>query len=89
MIKVYAKEINLSKQTIKNEKDALKPKIIFPLVGSIYRLPINGKKLREQVNVLKISQIDISLEREVFDELSANANSSTIMHQFKSFISNK
>ncbi|CAF0982499.1 unnamed protein product, partial [Rotaria sordida] len=89
MIKDFMKEINLFKQTVKNEKDALKPKIIFPLVGSVYRLPINGKKIREQVNALKISQTDISLEREVFDELSAKANSSTIMHQFKSINSNK
>ncbi|CAF1058199.1 unnamed protein product [Rotaria sordida] len=44
MIKDYAKEINLFKQTIKTEKDALKPEDIFPLVGSVYRLPINGKK---------------------------------------------
>ncbi|CAF4170510.1 unnamed protein product, partial [Rotaria sordida] len=88
MIKDYTKEINLFKQTIKNEKDALKPKDIFPLVGSIYRLPINGKKIREQTNALKISQTDISLEQEVFAELSAKANSSTIMHQFKFIISN-
>ncbi|CAF4184743.1 unnamed protein product, partial [Rotaria sordida] len=72
-----------------NEKDALKPKDIFPLVGSIYRLAINGEKIHEQANALKISQTDISLEQEVFDELSAKANSSTIMHQFKSIFSNK
>ncbi|CAF4094626.1 unnamed protein product, partial [Rotaria sordida] len=58
-------------------------------IGSVYQLPINGKKIREQVNALKISQTDISLEREVFDELSPKANSSTIMHQFKSIISSK
>ncbi|CAF4356476.1 unnamed protein product, partial [Rotaria sordida] len=84
MIKDYTKEINLFKQTVKNEKDALKSKNIFPLVGSVYQLLINGKKIREQVNALKISQTDISLEREVFNELSAKANPSTIMHQFKS-----
>ncbi|CAF1242265.1 unnamed protein product [Rotaria sordida] len=70
-------------------KDALKSEDIFPLVGNVYRLPINGKEIREQVNVLKIGQTDISLEREVFDELSAKAISSTIMYQFKSIISNK
>ncbi|CAF4312261.1 unnamed protein product [Rotaria sordida] len=89
MIKDYTKEINLFKQTVKNEKDALKSKNIFPLVGSVYQLLINGKKIREQVNALKISQTDISLEREVFNELSAKANPSTIMHQFKSINSNK
>ncbi|CAF1400318.1 unnamed protein product [Rotaria sordida] len=58
-------------------------------IGSVYRLPMNGKKIREQVNASKISQTDISLEQDVFAELSAKANSSTIMHQFKSIISNK
>ncbi|CAF1027295.1 unnamed protein product [Rotaria sordida] len=58
-------------------------------IGSVYRLPINGKKIREQVNALKISQTNISLEPEVFDELSAKPNSSIIMHQFKSIISNR
>ncbi|CAF1285948.1 unnamed protein product [Rotaria sordida] len=89
MIKDYTKQINLFKHAIKNEKHALKPKDIFPLVGNVYRSSINGKKIREQVNALKISQIDISLEQEVFDELSAKANSSTVMHQFKSITSNK
>ncbi|CAF1543843.1 unnamed protein product, partial [Rotaria sordida] len=44
MIKDYTEEINLFKQTVKNEKDALKSEDIFPLVGSVYRLPVNGKK---------------------------------------------
>ncbi|CAF1212764.1 unnamed protein product [Rotaria sordida] len=95
MMKDYEEEINLFKKTIENEKDrsnakdVLKPDEIFPLVGSLYRLPINGKKIREQVDGLKISQNNISSKREVFVELPVKANSSTIMRQFQNIISNK
>ncbi|CAF3607506.1 unnamed protein product [Rotaria sp. Silwood1] len=95
MMKDYEEEINLFKKTIENEKDrsnakdVLKSDDIFPLVGTLYRLPINGKKIREQVDGLKISQNNISSKREFFVELPVKANSSTIMCQFKNIISNK
>ncbi|CAF3385692.1 unnamed protein product [Rotaria sp. Silwood2] len=95
MMKDYEEEINLFKKTIENEKDrsnakdVLKSDDIFPLVGTLYRLPINGKKIREQVDGLKISQNNISSKREIFVELPVKANSSTIMCQFKNIISNK
>lgn len=94
-IKDYEEEINLFKETIKNgkdplnSKDVLKPDEIFPLVGTLYRLPINGQKIREQVKSLTISENNLSFKREVFVELPSKANSSTIMKQFKNIISKK
>jgi deoxyxylulose-5-phosphate synthase len=89
MMKDYQEEMDLFKETIKNDKDSsnsrgvLQPQDIFPLVGSLYRLPINGKTIREQVQGLKIAQENISAKRDIFVELPAKANSSKVMLQFK------
>ncbi|CAF4234157.1 unnamed protein product, partial [Rotaria sordida] len=65
----------------------LKPDEIFPLVGTLYRLPINGSQIREQVNGLKLNQENLSAKREIFVQLPAKANSSKVMLQFKNIIS--
>ena len=89
----YEEEINLFKQTIKNEKepsnakDVLKPEEVFPLVGTLYRLPINGPTIREQVDGLKLSLSNTPAKREIFFELPAGANSSRLMNEFKSLLS--
>ena len=91
----YQEEINLFRRTIENEKDptkfkdVLKAEEIFPLVGTLYRLPINGPKIREQVNGLQLSQERISSEREIFVALPTKANSSTVMLQFKQALSSR
>ena len=95
MINDYQEEINLFKETIEKEndrtkfKDVLKPDQIFPSVGTLYRLPINGKEIREQVDGLQLSQRNISLEREIFIELPKKADSSTIMLKFQQAISSR
>jgi len=95
MMDDYEEEINLFRQTIKNDtnsansNDVLQPDKIFPLVGTLYRLPINGQNIREQVNGLKITQENISSQREIFVELPAKANSSKVMLQFKGFVSSR
>jgi hypothetical protein len=89
MMKDYTEEMELFKKVIEKEKDpsdsrdVLQPEEIFPLVGTLYRLPINGRKIREQVDGLKITQENISSKREIFVELPAKANSSKVMRQFK------
>jgi hypothetical protein len=95
MMKDYEDEINLFKQTIKNDKnssnatDVLQPDQIFPLVGTLFRLPINGPKIREQVDGLRITQQNISAQREIFVELPAKANSSLVMLQFKGHVGSR
>ncbi|CAF2567626.1 unnamed protein product [Rotaria sp. Silwood2] len=94
-MKDYATVMNLFKDTVRNEKDPSNSKDIltaadiFPLVEALYRLPINGQKIREQVNSLKISQENLSSKREVYVELSVKAESSTMMDKLKNIISNK
>ncbi|CAF3545228.1 unnamed protein product [Rotaria sp. Silwood1] len=89
----YEEEINLFREAIKNDtdpsnrKDVLKPNEIFPLVGTLYRLPINGSQIREQVDELKLNQGNLSAKREIFVRLPAKANSSKVMLQFKNIIS--
>ncbi|CAF5049143.1 unnamed protein product, partial [Rotaria sp. Silwood1] len=62
IMKGYEQEINLFREKIKNEidlsnrKDVLKPENIFPLIETLFRLPINGNKIREKVEELKRSQ---------------------------------
>jgi hypothetical protein len=89
MMKDYTEEMELFKNTMQNEKerpnskDVLKPEEIFPLVGTLYRLPITGAKIREQVNGIQISQAASERKRENYIELPAKANSSTVMRKFK------
>ncbi|UJR20042.1 hypothetical protein I4U23_023176 [Adineta vaga] len=89
MLENYLEEIDLFKKTIENlkdpsnERDVLKPDQIFPLVGTLYRLPINGQKIREQVDGIKITQGDISASREVFIQLPEKASRSKVMSQFR------
>ncbi|CAF3345741.1 unnamed protein product [Rotaria socialis] len=92
MVDDHKKEMELFKETIKNgrdrpnAKDVLQPAEIFPLVGTLYHLPINGKKIREQVDGLKLSQDNIKRDREIYLELPAQANSSKVMLAFKTAI---
>ncbi|CAF4687965.1 unnamed protein product, partial [Rotaria sp. Silwood2] len=92
MMDDHKKEMELFKETIKNEgerpnsKDVLQPEEIFPLVGTLYHLPINGKNIREQVNGIKLSQDNIKRDREIYLKLPTKANSSKVMLQFKSVI---
>jgi hypothetical protein len=67
--------------------DVIQTEEIFPLVGTLYRLPINGRKIREQVEGLKISQGQVVLDRESCIQLPAIAASSRIMLQLKMILS--
>lgn len=88
IMKDYENEIQLFKETIKtdgvrpNSKDVLQPEEIFPLVGTLFRLPINGKKIREQVDGLKYSEHIVSKDREIYVKLPAKAETSTVMLEF-------
>lgn len=95
MMNDYEEEMKLFKETIKNDKDpsnskdVVKSDEIFTLVGTLYRLPINGAKIREQVQGLQMTHANISAQRELFVELPSKANSSIVMLQFQDFISSQ
>jgi hypothetical protein len=52
---------------------------IFLLVGKLYRLPINGAKIREQIEQIKIVQQKFSRNREQTVNLPLEADSSSVM----------
>ncbi|CAF3577730.1 unnamed protein product [Rotaria socialis] len=93
MMKSYEQEMKLFKRTIGSEKDrssskdVLKSDEIFSLVRTLYDLPINGKKIREQVEVLIFNQKKLISKQEVLVELPAKADSSALMRQFKNIMS--
>ena len=95
MLNNYETEMKLFKETIKNDKnaanreDVLKYDQIFSLVGALYRLPIHGPLIREQVDRLTFSQGKLSSKREVYVELPSKANSSKLMSQFKNALVSK
>ena len=85
-MKEFEEEMKLFKETIRNEQksaNTLTPEQIFPLVGTLYHLPINGTKIREQVDGIKLAQTDTEKKREISVPLPTTANSSTIMLKFK------
>jgi hypothetical protein len=59
--------------------NVVKPEEIFLLVGTLYHLPINGPKIRAQVNELKGVQMKFSRKREQTVNLPAEAASSSVM----------
>jgi hypothetical protein len=66
-----------------DSNSAVKAEDIFILVGSLYRLPINGVKIRAQVDELKRVQHKFSRNREQTVSLPAEAASSSVMADLK------
>ena len=62
-----------------NQSKILQPDEIFLLVGTLYRLPINGPKIRAQVEEVKHVQQKFSRNREQTVRLPTLANSSSVM----------
>jgi hypothetical protein len=86
----YRHEMNILQQTMKisqislttNSSDStniVQTEDIFLLVGTLYRLPINGAKIRAQVDELKRVQQKFSQNREQTVNLPTEANSSSVM----------
>ena len=74
------------RQTSIDQLDIPKPDQIFALVGTLYRLPINGKQIREQVNGIKLSQEKCGNERDVSVSLPNKAAVSKVMEQMRRVI---
>ena len=81
-------EINLLKATLKNERhsanqtELIDAENIFPLIATLYDLPIHGERIRMQAEELKHKPSKIE-EREIFVQLPAKADSSSLMLEFK------
>jgi len=66
-----------------DSNSAVKAEDILALVGSLYRLPINGDKIRAQVDELKRVQHKFSRNREQTVSLPPEAASSSVMADLK------
>ena len=71
----------LSTSNSLNESKVLQPDEIFLLVGTLYRLPINGTKIRAQVAGLKYTQEKFTRNREQKVNLPTLAGSSSVMDE--------
>lgn len=81
------------KQTLKEEKDSgnmrdtIRPEEIFDLVGTLYRLPITGQQIREQVEGIKIGQVRFGNQREKLVRLPSKAARSRVMIRMSEILS--
>ncbi len=93
MMTDYTSEMELFKKTLKEQKDSansteiLQPKEIFRLVDTLYRLPITGQQIHQQVDGIKIGQGKSTSQRDIHVELPAKAASSKVMRQLKEIVS--
>jgi hypothetical protein len=91
----YNNEMELFQRTLQKQRDAgeeresLESEKVFELAGKLYRLPINGQQIREQVTAIKISQDRYNAQHEKFVELPTKAASSTLMLQLRDILSTR
>jgi DNA-dependent RNA polymerase auxiliary subunit epsilon len=91
----YKNEMEQFKKTLQDQREAgeqieiISFDEVFALAGSLYHLPINGKKIRAQVNEIKIGQRQSTSEREKFIELPAKAAKSQVMLQLKRIVTSQ
>jgi hypothetical protein len=89
MVEEYERGQKLFQESVKRTKGAafnltnnvLGPEDILGLAAKLYKLPINGASIREQVEGLKQTQLQANTKREHFVKMPVNANSSTVMQQ--------
>lgn len=65
--------------TERQRKCALKPENIIDLVKTLFNLPINGRSIREQVDIIAENQENIHHRKEQQVVLSAKADNSQVM----------
>lgn len=92
MMAEFTNDMELFKKTLKEQKesgdmaDVIQPEEIFILVGELYRLPINGQQIRQQVEGIKISQERYGAKRENPVHLPEKAKSSKVMLQLRDIV---
>ena len=84
----YKREMEILQKAMQNTQptnssDIVKHEEIFGLVGKLYHLPINGAKIRAQVNEMKNIQQRFSRNREQTVNLPPEADSSSVMADLK------
>jgi hypothetical protein len=93
IMKNYEDDRDAFEKILANEKDSsnatdlLKTDDVFLLVGELYRLPINGTRIRYLINILKISEDNAVRKMENRVKLPEKAALSNIMCKLKDVIS--
>ncbi len=87
MLKEFTDEMELFKKTLQEQRNSginvetIQPADIFPLVTTLYHLPINGQQIREQVAGIQRVQGSEGVRRETEVRLPAKAAKSKVMIQ--------
>lgn len=93
LLKEFTEDIERFKKVIENDRNSendtgnLQPENVFTLVGSLYRLRINGQQIREQVNAIEIVENKSTAKDDVYVELPAKVASSKLMTKLENIIS--
>ncbi|CAF0979514.1 unnamed protein product [Rotaria sordida] len=87
---ILQQAMKINSTTISNNSsdstDVIKPEQIFLLVGSLYRLPINSAKIREQIEGLKRIQSKFTQNREHVVNLPVEADCSSVITDLKNIL---
>jgi hypothetical protein len=93
MMTEFTSNMELLRKTLKEQKesgnmrDVIQPEEIFTLVGNLYRLPITGQQIRQQVEGIKIGQERYGAQREKSVSLPRKAAYSKVMIQMREITS--
>ena len=68
-------------------RDVIKPEKIFDLVGTLYKLPITGRQIQQQVEGIKLGQERYGSQQEILVKLPSKAASSRVMIQVQDITS--
>jgi hypothetical protein len=93
MIKNFEEEISSLKQTIPSTTDdfdtSMSTEQVFMLVGVLYRLPINGKLIREQINEIKAAWMRAGAKNEIYVDLPKDSNYTKLFLALKEILDGK
>jgi hypothetical protein len=83
---IYNASLNATTASNSTHNNRYEPEDIFGLVAQLYKLPINGLSIRQQIEALKKKQSQVNGEKEHFVQIPYNANSSTVMQKLKQIV---
>jgi hypothetical protein len=96
MIEEYDREQTLYKTSLNattaqfasssTSNNRYEPEDIFDLVSKLYKLPIHGSSIRQQIDGLKHKQSQMNEKKEYFVQIPFDANSSTVMQRLKQIV---
>ena len=86
-MELLRKTLAQQKQADGGGRDVIKPEKIFDLVGTLYKLPITGRQIQQQVEGIKLGQERYGSQQEILVKLPSKAASSRVMIQVQDITS--